>query len=212
MIRRDYDNFDIIAIPILIASIRKYVLTVQNEIIAIILNNNEYMVSQMLSNMTLSQRMEWETYQKQLELIIKKQFITYINKINVSLYYASSTNYDIIKSEVVGRFYRKDSNNVRGLSGQIVRTYTTEYTRTSSLLTDYDYINMPNLEKQWVYTYESKTRRIHHHAHDGVVSVNGNFIVDGLVTRGPGLFGVPSQDMNCRCRVKLVDEPYKRNS
>jgi hypothetical protein len=206
-IKRDYDEFDLIAIPLLLRIILRRTNKVRDEIIKIILDNNEYLKGKMLSEMTTQQIQEWDNYQNHIKRTINKQFKEYNDKISVSLYYTSDTSYGIIISEIGDRFLKKDSKTTRGLAGQVLRTYRTEYTRTTSMLTDFDYQNIPGKEKQWVYTYESKTRRNHHHAHDGVVSENGYFIIEGHKTKAPGMFGIPGEDINCRCRIRLVDEP-----
>jgi hypothetical protein len=35
----------------------------------------------------------------------------------------------------------------------------------------------------------------------------GYFSINGYLTKGPGLFGIPSEDINCRCDTEIyVDE------
>ena len=206
MVRRDYRQFDIIALALILARVESYTNLVRDEIIELLLDNNEYLRDQMRSEITRQQQLEWLQYQDHIKRVVGKQFSDYNHKVNVSLYYTNDTTYGIIISEMGDRFFKKDSKTVRGLGGQIMKTYRTEYTRTTSMLTHWDSVNL-GLEKEWVYTYESKQARTHHHAHDGVVSKDGWFIVNGKRTQAPGLFGDPSEDINCRCRVRLVDEP-----
>lgn len=54
--------------------------------------------------------------------------------------------------------------------------------------------------KSWLYTYEAKVPRPSHLASDGMTADDeGYFIIDGYKTKGPGLFGIASEDINCRC-------------
>lgn len=172
-----------------------------------ILTSMENMRGNMESTITPQQLHDWNNYIRGVERTIKKQVDDYNHRINVSLYYTTDTKYDIIVSEIGDRFYKKDSATIRGLAGAVLRIYRTETTRANSILVDYDYNNLPNKEKEWVYTYESVNKRSHHLAHNGVMSEEGEFIINGKKTKGPGLFGDPTEDINCKCRVRLVDEP-----
>lgn len=69
-------------------------------------------------------------------------------------------------------------------------------------------------EKQWVATLDTRTR--HNHANlDGVrVNPDGYFTINGHRTKQPHMFGLASEDVNCRCRTISVllddDEPMLR--
>ena len=142
--------------------------------------------------------------------LVKKETDKYLRKVNVSLYYQSNTTYDIIIDVVVDGFYHKKGNTTRGYSGSMIRMTDGFKTKRYTTVTDFDYVNLKaqgyDVDKEWVYTYESKTMRQTHHSHDGVTSDdNGYFYIDGYKTIGPGHFGVPSQDYNCKCRVRLTN-------
>ncbi|WP_181877358.1 phage minor head protein [Streptococcus uberis] len=59
-------------------------------------------------------------------------------------------------------------------------------------------------EKQWVATLDKRTR--HNHALlDGVrVNPDGYFEINGHKTKQPHMFGIASEDINCRCRTISV--------
>lgn len=59
-------------------------------------------------------------------------------------------------------------------------------------------------EKQWVATLDTRTR--HNHANlDGVrVNPDGYFTINGHRTKQPHMFGLASEDVNCRCRTISV--------
>lgn len=59
-------------------------------------------------------------------------------------------------------------------------------------------------EKQWVATLDTRTR--HNHANlDGVrVNPDGYFTINGHRTKQPHMFGLASEDINCRCRTISV--------
>lgn len=63
-------------------------------------------------------------------------------------------------------------------------------------------------EKQWVATLDKRTR--HNHALlDGVrVNPDGYFEINGHKTKQPHMFGLASEDINCRCRTisVLIDD------
>lgn len=87
--------------------------------------------------------------------------------------------------------------------------YRTEYTRVRTevkLNIESQYLSQGyDVKKSWLYTYESNLARQSHLDHDGsVANKDGIFHVHGKPTRGPGLFGDPSEDMNCRCDINLV--------
>lgn len=69
-------------------------------------------------------------------------------------------------------------------------------------------------EKQWVATLDTRTR--HNHANlDGVrVNPDGYFTINGHRTKQPHMFGLASEDVNCRCRTISVllddDQPMLR--
>lgn len=98
--------------------------------------------------------------------------------------------------------------NLHGQSAKSMSVYRTEYTRVRTgvkLYIEEHYISLGyKVDKSWVYTYESRTARASHLSHDGIkANDEGYFIIDGKKTKGPGMFGDPSEDINCRCDMHL---------
>lgn len=65
------------------------------------------------------------------------------------------------------------------------------------------------LKKHWLATIDSRTR--HNHGKlDGVqVDLDEQFEIDGYRGDGPGLFGAPEMDINCRCTMLEVVEGFE---
>ena len=64
------------------------------------------------------------------------------------------------------------------------------------------------LKKVWVSTLDDRTRDSHQDL-DGVsVGMEEQFEIRGLTTDGPGMFGVPEEDINCRCTIRAEIEGY----
>ena len=116
----------------------------------------------------------------------------------------SNSDLTTINRRIKNIVYRSVYGKSKGDGAKTLRIFRTEYTRTRTQakleaakeLEEKGYIVI----KSWLYTYEAKVPRPSHLAADGVVADdNGYFIIDGYKTKGPGLFGIASEDINCRC-------------
>ena len=56
-------------------------------------------------------------------------------------------------------------------------------------------------ETIWVATLDNKTRPTHQELDGTAADEDGLFWIDGNSARGPRLFGVPEEDINCRCSI-----------
>src|SRR5574344_324616 len=65
-----------------------------------------------------------------------------------------------------------------------------------------------NVQKTWVHNRVREPRESHLLADGQVADKNGYFHIDGLLTQAPQHFGDPSQDINCRCslRIEVLNE------
>jgi len=64
------------------------------------------------------------------------------------------------------------------------------------------------IKKVWVATLDGRTRDTHQEL-DGVKIENDEqFEIRGVKAEGPGLFGIPAEDINCRCSVRAEIENY----
>lgn len=72
--------------------------------------------------------------------------------------------------------------------------------------------------KEWVATLDGVTRDRHGALDGQVVEVDEEFEIDGYSALGPGQFGAPEMDINCRCRVVTKikgfenEEEYRRDN
>lgn len=59
--------------------------------------------------------------------------------------------------------------------------------------------------KEWLAVQDTSTRETHAALDGQQTSVRGEFVSEsGATTQGPGLFGIPGEDINCRCTVRPV--------
>jgi len=64
-----------------------------------------------------------------------------------------------------------------------------------------------HLRKEWVASIDGRTRHDHAKLNGQTVEIDEKFEVNGHKTMGPGLFGIPEEDINCRCTtVEVVVE------
>lgn len=61
----------------------------------------------------------------------------------------------------------------------------------------------------WDATLDGRTRLSHGAADGQKADKNGKFTISGILCDGPGLVGVASEDINCRCRVRFEIEGYE---
>ena len=126
------------------------------------------------------------------------------------LYDFVETGYQIEKIDDI--IYNRKGQLLSGDISKTLRLYRTESTRlrTEAKLEAVEAIKQSgySVYRQWLYTWESITPRQHHVDANGLrEDSNGYFSINGYRTKGPGLFGVPSEDINCRCDTAIyVDE------
>lgn len=108
-----------------------------------------------------------------------------------------------INKKIKSKVYKKVYGKTKGDGAKTLRIFRTEYTRTR---TEAQLLAISDLEKEgyeisriWVHSFESVVPRSAHLAADGMLDDDGYFIINGHKTRGPGLFGIASEDINCRC-------------
>ena len=68
-------------------------------------------------------------------------------------------------------------------------------------------------KRMWVATLDSKTRDTHRALDGQIEDKDGYFHIRGLKTKAPGMFGIASEDINCRCTTIFVfvgSEPRTR--
>ena len=105
-------------------------------------------------------------------------------------------------------FYNGDVNKALRLT----RTETNR-NQTQGQLASFDEAEKLGIEirRVWVATLDARTRDTHAILDGQIADADGNFDTDFGPVAGPGLFGVASQDIHCRCAViaEPVDYPPK---
>lgn len=113
------------------------------------------------------------------------------------------------KKQVKNVIYSKRYNRIYGDASKTIRLADTEFTRTT---VEAKNLAMKNISvdtyKTWVYTYRSEVPRPSHLNANGLkANSRGYFEIDGYLTKGPGQFGVPEEDINCQCDIDVFVRP-----
>lgn len=137
-------------------------------------------------------------------------------KNNIKRAIENSSSLDEINKELKRLVYNKVYGKTNGDGAKTLRIFRTEYTRTrtQAKLEAVEELQKEGYEvtRHWLYTYEAKVPRPEHLASDGMSENNdGYFIINGYKTKGPGLFGIASEDINCRCDTEcfITERPHK---
>jgi len=107
----------------------------------------------------------------------------------------------------IARTIKKEVNDDYSRIVRIVRTeagrnYTQGHLQLYDQLEDMGI----NARKRWVATLDGRTRDSHGYLDGKYANSEGLFFSGGGSAQGPGLFGIKSEDINCRCRiVEVVD-------
>lgn len=93
---------------------------------------------------------------------------------------------------------------------QALRIARTEASRTQSATTQRGYEQAKELgvdiKKQWLATLDKHTRHSHQELDGQIVDIEEKFSIRGHEAEGPCLFGIASEDINCRCTTIEVVE------
>ena len=147
--------------------------------------------------------------------IINKKIedMTFADRINVNM----NDFKKIVKSEISrglanGSTYNEIARNLSMVTSEDLykstRIVITECARvsTEAKLESIREMNKKgaDLVKQWDSTLDNKTRDTHAKLDQQYAEVDEPFKVDGYEVMGPGMFGSPKQDCNCRCVLLSV--------
>ncbi|MFB8551187.1 phage head morphogenesis protein [Enterococcus casseliflavus] len=105
-------------------------------------------------------------------------------------------------AEIGGANYRRAMNIARTESGRV-----TSVTRQQSQQHAKD-LGI-KAEKKWVSTLDGDTRNNHRKLDGQIRAIDEYFEVGGLKTLQPHMFGIASEDCNCRCRTINVIKGYE---
>lgn len=95
-------------------------------------------------------------------------------------------------------------DRIRSSASTIARTET-NIAYTESTLESYRQSGVV-YGKRWLAALDERTRETHVEAHDQVVALGEPFVVGDGEADGPGLTGLPEEDINCRCTITSVLE------
>ncbi len=120
---------------------------------------------------------------------------------------AEATTQSIVNGLFSGKGYKEIAKMIalqtEASYKQALRIARTEGGRTSSLAQQESSERAEELgvkmEKRWLATLDAKTRDTHQALDGQTVPIKGDFTSNGYKAKGPRLFGVASEDINCRC-------------
>lgn len=105
-------------------------------------------------------------------------------------------------AEIGGANYRRAMNIARTESGRV-----TSVTRQQSQQHAKD-LGI-KAEKKWVSTLDGDTRNTHRQLDGQIRDIDDYFEIAGMKTLQPHMFGIASEDCNCRCRTINVIKGYE---
>lgn len=119
----------------------------------------------------------------------------------------------LLKGASSGKGYAKIAKEIGELTEadykKALRIARTEGGRVQSVTKQRSYEEAKSkgvdIEKQWMSTLDAKTRHSHQSLDGQVVGVDDDFVSEsGNKAKGPRLFGVAGEDINCRCTTGTV--------
>lgn len=105
-------------------------------------------------------------------------------------------------AEIGGANYRRAMNIARTESGRVTsvtRQQSQQHAKELGI----------KAEKKWVSTLDGDTRNNHRKLDGQIRAIDEYFEVGGLKTLQPHMFGIASEDCNCRCRTINVIKGYE---
>ena len=105
-------------------------------------------------------------------------------------------------AEIGGANYRRAMNIARTESGRvtsITRQQSQQHAKELGI----------KVNKKWVSTLDGDTRNNHRKLDGQIREIDDYFEVGGLKTLQPHMFGIASEDCNCRCRTISVIKGYE---
>lgn len=127
---------------------------------------------------------------------------------------ADNVTHNIITGLFEGKSYgeiaRRVNEETEASYKQALRIARTEGGRTQSTTTQKGYVEAKkkgiDIQKRWLATLDKKTRHDHRELDGQTIEVHEKFSIRGYTAEGPRLFGIASEDVNCRCTtIEVVD-------
>lgn len=158
--------------------------------------------------------------------------IQHETKLSESLYAALGKDTKVLSKQIAGeisrgiagaQMYEEIARNIAGYAGigknNAMRIARTEAHRIQNKATaDAQWKAKEKgaeIVKIWSAALDGKTRDTHRQLDGQIRELDEPFEVDGMEAMQPGDFGIPEEDINCRCRCNsrarwLLDEPYTK--
>lgn len=109
----------------------------------------------------------------------------------------------LFQGDSYAKIAKRVSNQTEASYRQALRIAITESGRTNSEASQVGSERAQSmgidLEKRWLSTLDGKTRDSHQELDGQAVPINGYFKINGLRAKQPRMFGVASEDIECRC-------------
>lgn len=147
----------------------------------------------------------------------RKRFSTRLYQNTVRL--AKTTTQSLIQGAIDGKGYayvaKRITDQTEADYRRAMRIARTEGGRVQSETTQRAYNEAldqgVDLQKQWVASLDDKTRSSHAGLDGTIIDVDDFFesSVTGAQALGPRMFGVPGEDINCRCTTISIVDGYK---
>lgn len=100
---------------------------------------------------------------------------------------------------------KRDLRTMYGMSAKrAMDVATTEITRASNFGSWQGYHQVGVKQKEWLATEDSHVRDTHKGLDGEVVGINEEFVTENGSAQFPGDFGIPEEDINCRCGILPV--------
>lgn len=142
-----------------------------------------------------------------------KDGLTYVQRVERNMNdFKKKVKAEISRGIANGSTYKEISNMLSMVTGEdihvserIVRTEGTRVSSKARLTSMRDAKEKgADIVRQWDSTLDGKTRPLHIRLDQQIAEIDKPFKVDGIEVEGPGLFGDPAEDCNCRCVLLSV--------
>jgi hypothetical protein len=119
----------------------------------------------------------------------------------------------LILGESYPKIARRLKDTFEGDASKAIRIAKTESHRvqTEGRLASMEHAQKAgvNMVKVWVATLDQAVRDTHAALDSVKVGMDEDFIIHGMHAKAPGLFGIASEDINCRCTVRAEIKGYE---
>ena len=115
------------------------------------------------------------------------------------------------ENKAVIELYREFRKVSKRQAATIVRTEATNAANQAVIDSTQRIFPGRVLNKMWISSKDSRTRREHRKANGQIVVSSGDFFVGGELLTHPGSGSKPENSINCRCAIALTRKPPNQN-